>query len=565
MNQADGRRLLSTDALHFVNARDGTRLAVSIVLPDAAQSRALPTFVRMTRYPRGPIDAAQDAALSEAGFAVIVVDERGTGGSGGERLLPWSPAVDGDADDVIRWIMRQPWSNGRVATYGVSYDGASAEGAAASGAPGLGAAALLFIGSDPYVDIVYPGGILNDWFMRHWSEWNGALGLGEECLVDGTGGSAHANGSDPSTYEAVLRAPHRDDSLAGFTYDDISGLARQPVISDSGVAEYALASWYDAAFARGALERFVRGAGTQFLTIGPWNHGGSHFVDPLRPRLGAEPHVHVELRAMLRSIGRRLATPESSPPVHALRYYTLGEGRWHSSKSWPPRGVSTVPVYLASGRRLAHGKPAPGQAAPTRYRVVREASSGDATRWHTTMCGWPVAYEDRAERDSMLSTFTSPPLARPITITGSPWAKLWFSATSPDASVFVYLEAVAPDGGVVYLTEGQLRVCHRATQGLTPLGPAHSFKRRDAAPLGRGEITALDIGLLPISARVPSGHRLRLAIAGADCGIFATVPPSGSVTFSIYHDSARRSALNLPVQGGASRVAFAAPEPSPSQ
>src|SRR4051812_16717765 len=88
----------------LVPAHDGTPLAVSVWLPEAAQHAPVAAFVRLTRYPPGPIDDAQDDALRGSGFAVVVARERGTGGSGGERQLPWSPAIDEDAGAVIDWI-----------------------------------------------------------------------------------------------------------------------------------------------------------------------------------------------------------------------------------------------------------------------------------------------------------------------------------------------------------------------------------------------------------------------------------------------------------------------------
>jgi putative CocE/NonD family hydrolase len=133
-------------------------------------------------------------------------------------------------------------------------------------------------------------------------------------------------------------------------------------------------------------------------------------------------------------------------------------------------------------------------------------------------------------------------------ITGTPSVSLRFSSTSKDAAVFAYLEAVAPGGKVAYLTEGELRASDRATSGFDALGPVHPFTREAARPLGAAPVD-LEIGLLPIAARVPAGYRLRIAIAGADAGSFERIPARGPATFTIGRGGNRGSFLSLPVMG----------------
>jgi len=58
---------------------------------------------------------------------VVLVDARGSGASGGKRVVEYSPAEVADMGEVAAWIARQAWSSGRVGTFGVSYDGNTAE------------------------------------------------------------------------------------------------------------------------------------------------------------------------------------------------------------------------------------------------------------------------------------------------------------------------------------------------------------------------------------------------------------------------------------------------------
>jgi predicted acyl esterase len=70
------------------------------------------------------------------GYAVAQVAVRGTGTSGGCMDL-MGPAEKHDLDQAIRWLGEQPWSNGHVAMWGVSYDGSTPWEVASTGNPYL--------------------------------------------------------------------------------------------------------------------------------------------------------------------------------------------------------------------------------------------------------------------------------------------------------------------------------------------------------------------------------------------------------------------------------------------
>jgi hypothetical protein len=57
----------------------------------------------------------------------------------------------------------------------------------------------------------------------------------------------------------------------------------------------------------------------------------------------------------------------------------------------------------------------------------------------------------------------------------------------------------------------------------------------------------LVIPLLPTSARIAAGHRIRLSLAGGDADTFAPITPDGA-TFTVLRGPAG-STLELPVDG----------------
>ena len=206
---------------------------------------------------------------------------------------------------------------------------------------------------------------------------------------------------------------------------------------------------------------------------------------------------------------------------------------------------------LVPGRRpVADGRTASGGGGG-RLRGRRTASSGDTTRWHTNLTGDDVYYPDRAEEDARLLTYTGAPLDAVVRITGTPVVSLHLASTEADGALHVYLEDVAPDGRVTYMTEGILRLIHGVSDD-TDLpyehpGPPRTFRRAEAVPLTPGEVVRVEMPLYATSVRLEAGHRLRIAIAGHDASTFARYPEEGEPVLTVVHSPASPSFLELPV------------------
>jgi len=185
------------------------------------------------------------------------------------------------------------------------------------------------------------------------------------------------------------------------------------------------------------------------------------------------------------------------------------------------------------------------------YTVDFTASSGKQTRWHTQLGGGDVVYPDRPAEDKKLLTYTSSPLDTGLEITGSPVLTLEMTSTASDGAIHAYLEDVSPEGRVTYLDEGVFRVIHRKevdpkSLPYEPLGPAHSFLRADSEPLTPGEPATIRFCLFPTSVLLQKGHRIRLALAGADASLFQRLPAEGTPTWNVYREARRASFVILP-------------------
>ena len=185
------------------------------------------------------------------------------------------------------------------------------------------------------------------------------------------------------------------------------------------------------------------------------------------------------------------------------------------------------------------------------YLVDWTATTGDFTRWHTGLFMADVIYPDRAEESQKLLTSTSPPLDRDMEITGNPIVTLYVASTEEDGAFHVYLEDVAPDGRVTYLTEGVLRAIHRPSAGQPPYtvqGPYYSFERADAAPLTPGQGMEISFSLYTTSVLIREGHRLWVSVAGHDASVFARHPAEGTPVLTMQRNSLYPSHIELPME-----------------
>src|SRR5215213_666244 len=146
----------------YVAMRDGCRLAVDVYLPQQSggpePASKLPTVLILTPYYRrfalkGGAPAGTETSPNAAkyrdffvprGYALVVVDVRGTGASFGTRDSFRSPAEREDSREITDWIVAQPWSDGRVGATGISYPGAASLFIAGTGHPAVKAIAPLF-------------------------------------------------------------------------------------------------------------------------------------------------------------------------------------------------------------------------------------------------------------------------------------------------------------------------------------------------------------------------------------------------------------------------------------
>lgn len=575
----DGLRRPGPTRSIYVPMRDGVRVALDVILPDPLPDGGkVPTVLIMTRYWRAPNATTTDIVrfYVSHGYAVVNGDVRGTGASFGAWPHHRNRDETLDFGDIMDWITRQPWSDGKIAGWGVSYRANTADWMAERGHPAFVAEMSRFPDYDPYQHLYFPGGVPHSNFGKAWGLWVKGLDLGTNDRAPP--GSEIARGIKPvdedpdgrmlrlaiaarrdvpDVWQSLQTITFRDDrpgAWGGWSMDDFGIHAWAKSVERSGTAIQSWGGWMDAGTADGVLRRFMTLSNPQRAYVGPWSHAGLHNVSQYLPvDAPTDPAMERQHLADLcflkgETAGRRIGTAVASRKL--LTYYTMGEERWKTTTHWPPPNTVRTRWYFRAGNALDRAPPAEGSGAD-RYSVDFDVTTGQRNRWWTQNNSTDVDYGDRAAGDARLLTYTSPPLDMDLEVTGHPVVTLQVRSTHADGAFFVYLEDVAPDGRVRYVTEGQLRAIHRKVSPDRPpypvVGPYHSFRRADAMPLVPGEAAELAFELLPTSVLVRKGHRLRVAIAGADKDSFRRVPETGDPTVTIERNRALASHIDLPV------------------
>jgi putative CocE/NonD family hydrolase len=312
-----------TTRAQYITVRDGTRLAVEMLVPDGKSGEKFPVVLVQERYWRAmrlripfrwlfrriPMIDKLVHLVCDRGFAIVFVDDRGTGASFGTKDYPFAPAEVEDTGDIIGWIVQQPWCDGNVATFGSSYTGTMSELSASREHPALKGVFAMHNSWDLYTSIGFPGGLWNVGFQKPWSiltryldknsvmgyvklkEYLPALFLQSVKPVDEDKNgellrqAVKEHEQNHYVIETSKGITCRDDPVddKGMTVDRISVFAYKDQIERSGVPLYCWSSWFDAGYGQAVIDRFLTFSNPQRAVIGDWNHGAVLRANPFSP------------------------------------------------------------------------------------------------------------------------------------------------------------------------------------------------------------------------------------------------------------------------------------------
>lgn len=544
----------------YLTMRDGCRIAVDVWLPQGATG-PVPAILILTPYyrrfalvPGGTAEACPNAAkfrdaFVPRGYALVVVDVRGTGASFGTRDSFRSPKEREDSREIADWVVSQPWSDGRIGATGISYPGAASDFLASTGHPAVKAIAPLFAVWDTWADHYYPGGIYLNRLAQVYDDLMVAMDHDRRDLLrrfayfanpELAGPHPVDEDADGSLCRAAVREhlgnfrqpdfmgdlKFREEPLPsdpGFSSADISPYAASPGIGPE-VAVLCVSGWTDGAgYANSAVARFLTlERNPRHLLLGPWDHGARCNTSPWRGRIEPEFALLAEVTRFFDEylLGRDTGLRREAP----IHYFAQHEEAWHAAEAWPPAPRATR-LHLADGGAL-RPEPAPLDAA---VQADFTWGSGDGTRYERIAGINSTTYHaDWTQRVAALPGFDSAPLDASLDLAGHPLAEVTLACSEKDGALLLYLSEVEADGTVRYVTEGLLRLIHRK-EGTPPATyrcawPWRSFHRADAEPMQPGAAETVRLALLPTAWRFKPGSRIRLSVAGHDADHVVQTP-----------------------------------------
>ncbi len=506
-------------------APDGALLLTDLYLAEPVRPR--PVILVRTPYGREGVTGIfvhLARLFAERGYHAVVQSTRGTFGSGGVLGLHQEP---GDGRATADWIIRQPWSNGEIGTYGPSYLSFTQWALASTRPPQLKAMAIQIMAADRH-RVHYPGGAFALDTALTWSysmahqELGGTAGLraalGRRLALDRASGHLPliaadlvATGREVPFYREWLRHEQGSDP-----YWEQLELSR--TIPGLGVPVSMVAGWYDY-YLPSQLSDYaaLRRAGAEVrLRVGGWRHGS---VDGL---------AH-GFREALAWFDRHLLHIDTGPTPR-VSVEVMGGGGWQDLEEWPPPAAEQR-WLLQPGGVLAR-RPAP-DSEPDRYRY----DPADPT----PQVGGSSLSRNSGRRDNSrlesradVLTYTSPPLTEDLEVIGQVVADLHVESSREHTDFFARLCDVDPRGRSWNVSDGLLR-------------------------LGPGDDRHIRIELWPTAHCFRPGHRVRLQVSSGAHPRYARNLGGGEPQATgtamrrseqaVHHDPRRPSALVLPVPG----------------
>jgi putative CocE/NonD family hydrolase len=474
---------------------DGIRLSADLYQPTGGRAgEKFPVLLEYLPYRKHEARSRNwplYAYFVRRGYVVAAVDIRGTGNSEG-RLIPheYSDVEQADGESVIDWLSRQPWSNGSVGMFGISWGGFNSIQMAARNVPALKAIIAIDATEDLFQDDVhYMDGImhLDSWEMSMDLD-NARPGAPDYRIDEGNFRDRFDTEPWMLTYKNRQRdGPFWDRASVRDRYDDI----RIPTLHIGG--------WYDGY--RDSVPRMlehVKNAPVKAI-VGAWHH-----TWPNEPYPGPGMEWRHEAIRWFDQFLKGEDTGILDEPRFAVfvrdwhppgPHLEDAPGTWRYEDGWPIARIRDRVLYPQPNHTLAPEAPA---AATHQLRYVPSSGfeAGGPVMW------WGDVAHDQRGTDAYSLVYDSPPLEEELEILGFPRALLTVAASATRANWIARLSDVAPDGTVTQVTGAAMNGTHRKSA-------------RDPAAIVPGEPFELGIEMHFTSWVFPKGHRIRLAVNNA--------------------------------------------------
>ena len=522
-----------------ITMSDGTKLKGDVYRPDAPGR--FPVIMAEAPYPRIPtgspgtgVDDNGGAGTTYQGFeqpnpeywiprgyVYVTYNPRGYGGSEGQTSV-LSLQEYRDNYDAIEWAAAQPWSDGNIGMFGISYYAFSQYSVAGLNPPSLKAIVPWEGLADPYRDIAYRGGIP--------CNFGNGFGLMMQSIAN--------NPSTAVDYPAVMQQHPLYDEVWEYGV----GFVADPESNDTPILDL-LAEIDVPMLSVGNLndpDLHLRGNQTAFMAARTSKkklllYSGTHWGSAYQPWAN---------RTVLRFFDHWLKGIDTgiyNEPAVDVQLRTASDTFTHIyGDTWPLAQTQWTKYYLDAGdRSLSTSEPEATSSAVAEFKDEAGIGSSDQL------------------------SFSTASLEQDVAIAGPLSAHFWVSSSLEDVDLTVELRDFDANGNETRfpyyvagddlepVTRGWLRASLRALdpERTTEHMPYYSFRKNEW--LTPGIPVAVDVELWPTSILFKAGHRIALTI---HCGPYtrsrdflyqSVSPPSG--TTEIHTGGEHSSWLDLPV------------------
>ncbi|MCC6699254.1 MAG: CocE/NonD family hydrolase [Candidatus Hydrogenedentes bacterium] len=478
----------------MVPMRDGTNLALDCYMPGEG-GPAYPVVLVRSTYDRGG-GAMMAPVFTGRGYAFAIEDTRGRGGSDGKDTAfgddGWGKNQDGM--DTVEWLRKQPWCNGKIATWGESALGITQLFMAAAGAS-VDAQAVGLAASDFFGQGVYQGGVFRKGLIDTWLTQQGI----------------------PDVLALWHGHPAYDDFWTFYNTEPRAAQANAPAVH--------WGAWFDI-FNQGTINSFVawqhsggpHAKGNQKLIMGPWTHGPKQRSGEMKfPENFNFDIPEYELRFYdywLKGVDNGIM---KEPAVH---YYTMGDcsdpsapgNEWRTADDWPPFATQETPFCLTQDGSLTSDISALAEGTRS-FTYDPKDPCPTVGGQNLFQPSGPHDQRKVSSRPDVLK-FVSLPLDAPLEVTGNVKVRLNVSTDAPDTDFTAKLVDIYPDGREMLMLDGIQRLKFRNG-------------REEAQPLTPGEVGTVTIDLWSISLIFNKGHQIGVHISSSNYPRFELNPNTG--------------------------------------
>ena len=570
---------------HFVPMRDGVKLSADLYFPADLAGR-LPTVLIRTPYNKKTFRLEKGVAtwLASHGYSVVVQDVRGKYESDGIFTTSANDRTDGY--DTMTWIAAQPWTTGKVGTYGCSYQGEDQVQLAAMRHPNHAAAIPQAAGGIMTYFGAWNGGAIElvslvawyrtagikrhpklspdlprDEYLAYAPYFNFGVTVPDvpvRTLADMLPISTITDvaGSPPNDWKDFVTHPPEDPFWKRFGYIEPSDSFDVPALHVN--------SWYDPAPGwTGILFNQMRtnaasavGRDHQYLLLSPSPHCGSERGAAEKTVVGERDLGDTRFEwfaTYLKWFDHWLKGVDNGvTAMPKVQYYAMGRNRWQSAATFPM--AAPTAFYLHSGGR-ANSRFGSGTLSAVKPRVepadryVYDPGSPVPSKAGPICCTFSnepagaVDQRDTEAREDVL-VYTSEPVTQETEVTGPIQAVLYASSSAKDTDFTVKLLDVLPDGTAFNLQEGIKRARYRDGY-------------RTPRFMEPGGVYRVEVDLQATSNVFLPGHRIRVEVSSSNFPRFDRNLNTGGVNWdetkwvtaanSIHHSAKYPSHLLLPV------------------